>query len=50
LLIGESFFPFVTGGISAPFLILLLIALAFGIGIGMISSMLGVAGGELTRL
>ncbi|KUK64825.1 MAG: hypothetical protein XD84_1122 [Desulfotomaculum sp. 46_80] len=47
LLIGESFSPFVTGGISAPFPVLLLTALAFGIGIGMISSMLGVAGGEL---
>lgn len=47
LLIGESFYPFVTGGIPAPLLGLLLIALVFGIGIGIISSLLGVAGGEL---
>lgn len=47
LLIGESFFPFTTGEIQAPFLVLLLIALTFGIVIGIISSMLGVAGGEL---
>lgn len=47
LFIGESFYPFVTGGLQAPFLVLLLIGLTFGIVIGMISSLLGVAGGEL---
>lgn len=47
LLIGESFYPFVTGGVQAPFQALLLMALVFGIVIGMITSLLGVAGGEL---
>ncbi|WP_282442362.1 MULTISPECIES: sulfite exporter TauE/SafE family protein [Pelotomaculum] len=47
LLIGESFYPFAARGVQAPLPVLLLIGLAFGTGIGMISSLLGVAGGEL---
>ncbi len=47
LLIGESFYLFVYRGMQAPLPVLILIALEFGTGIGMISSLLGVAGGEL---
>ncbi|KAF1083935.1 Sulfite exporter TauE/SafE [Sporotomaculum syntrophicum] len=47
LLIGEFFYPLVTGGVQAPLPVLILIALAFGTGIGMVSSLLGIAGGEL---
>jgi uncharacterized membrane protein YfcA len=47
LLIVESFYPFVTGGVDTVILIKLLIGLGFGICIGIVSSLLGVAGGEL---
>ena len=48
LLIVESYIPFVQGGIpySEPFIISI-VALLCGLGIGFVSSMLGVAGGEL---
>lgn len=48
LLMVESFVPFVQGGLPYPNAIAIsIVAILFGIGIGFVSSMLGVAGGEL---
>lgn len=48
LLMVESFVPFVQGGLPYPNAIATsIVAILFGIGIGFVSSMLGVAGGEL---
>lgn len=47
LLIVEAFYPFVSTGLSMPFIVALAVAVVFGVGIGMVSSLLGVAGGEL---
>jgi uncharacterized membrane protein YfcA len=47
LLLGEAFFPFTTGGLGLPPLGELLVGVVIGIGIGIFSSLLGVAGGEL---
>ncbi|WP_373230570.1 sulfite exporter TauE/SafE family protein [Cohnella sp.] len=47
LLITESFYPVVTGGIPMPVLLSFVVGVALGLGIGIVSSLLGVAGGEL---
>lgn len=47
LLIGEVFYPLVSKGIPMPFAVSLAVAGVFGVGIGTVSSLLGVAGGEL---
>lgn len=47
LLIGEAVYPVVPHLASMATPILILVALLFGIGIGIVSSLLGVAGGEL---
>ncbi len=47
LLIGESLFPFAEGGVGMSFPVMMFMGAIFGAAIGVISSMLGVAGGEL---
>lgn len=47
LLIVEAFHPFATGRLVADPVFNLLLAAGFGVGIGVVSSLLGVAGGEL---
>ncbi|QWU15394.1 Uncharacterized membrane protein YfcA [Paenibacillus sophorae] len=47
LLVAEGFSPVVSSGIPMPLTVAILVGIAFGIGIGIVSSLLGVAGGEL---
>lgn len=47
LLLAEGFVPVIPGGIPMPPLVSVVAGIVFGAGIGIVSSMLGVAGGEL---
>ncbi|WP_042207536.1 sulfite exporter TauE/SafE family protein [Paenibacillus durus] len=47
LLLVESFHPIVSGGIPMALPVAIIVGVIFGIGIGIVSSLLGVAGGEL---